>query len=136
MQSYALDISTLQELNEAAAQQYNGTAEIAAALGQFVADLQQRQVAAKDSLAVLPQLDRQLELLSTAVSQLDKRSRQLEAKLGLKPLSGGGGGSSSGSSAYGYLASGVSQLTAVGVSTAAASLGCLGGTSSSTGTSS
>lgn len=135
MQSYGLDISTLQELNEAAAQQYSGTAEIAAALGQFVADLQQRQAAAKEALSMLPQLDRQLELLSTAVSQLDKRSRQLESKLGLKPLSGGGvgggGGSSSSSSAYGYLASGVSQLTAVGVSTAAAaSLGCLGGTSS------
>jgi hypothetical protein len=128
MQSYTQDIETLQQLNEAAAAQYSGAAEIAAALGQFVADLVARQAAAKEALAVLPQLDRQLELLATAVSQLDKRSRQLEAKLGLKPLSGSGGGSSS-SSAYGYLASSVSQLTAAGVSTAAAGLGCLGGNS-------
>lgn len=127
MQYYTQDIATLQDLNEAAAQQYSGAAEIAAALGQFVSDLTARQAAAKEALAVLPQLDRQLELLATAVSQLDKRSRQLEARLGLKPLSGSGGSSSSG--AYGYLASSVSQLTAVGVSTGAAGLGCLGGNS-------
>lgn len=126
MASYTQDIATLEELNQAAAQQYSGTAEIAAALGQFVSDLQARQAAAQEALRVLPELDRQLEVLATAVSQLDKHSRQLEAKLGLKPLSGSGGHSGS-SSAYGYLASSVSQLTAAGVSTAAAGLGCLSG---------
>ena len=131
MESFMLEIATLQELNDAAAQQYGGSAEIAAALGQFVSDLVSRQAAAKEALAVLPQLDRQLEVLATAVSQLDKRSRQLEAKLGLKPLSGSGASSSS--SAYSYLASGVSQLTAVGVSTAAAGLGCLAGGTADTG---
>jgi hypothetical protein len=130
MQVYTQDIAALQELNEAAAQQYSGTAEVAAALGQFVSDLAARQAAAKEALAVLPQLDRQLELLATAVSQLDRRSRQLEARLGLKPPSNSGGNSGS-STAYGYLASSVSQLTAVGVSTAAAAAGCLGGTSGS-----
>lgn len=129
MQCYTQDIAALHELNEAAAQQYSGAAELAAALGQFVSDLASRQAAAKEALAVLPQLDRQLELLATAVSQLDRRSRQLEARLGLKPLSSSGNSSSS--SAYGYLASSVSQLTAVGVSTAAAAAGCLGGGSSS-----
>lgn len=129
MQVYTQDIAALQELNEAAAQQYSGTAEVAAALGQFVSDLAARQAAAKEALAVLPQLDRQLELLATAVSQLDRRSRQLEARLGLKPLSSSGNNSSS--TAYGYLASSVSQLTAVGVSTAAAAAGCLGGSSGS-----
>lgn len=125
MQSYAHDITTLQELNDAAAQQYSGSAEIAAALGQFVSDLVARQAAAKEALSVLPQLDRQLELLATAVTQLERRSKQLEARVGLKPLSGSGGSSSSG--AYSYIASSVSTLTAVGVSTAAAGLGCLGG---------
>jgi hypothetical protein len=125
MQSYTHDITTLQELNEAAAQQYSGSAEIAAALGQFVSDLVARQAAAKEALSVLPQLDRQLELLATAVTQLEKRSKQLEARVGLKSLSASGGSSSSG--AYSYLASSVSTLTAVGVSTAAAGLGCLGG---------
>lgn len=134
MQCYTQDISALQELNETAAQQYSGAAELAAALGQFVSDLAARQAAAKEALAVLPQLERQLELLATAVSQLDRRSRQLEARLGLKPLSSSGNSdssSSSSSTAYGYLASSVSQLTAVGVSTAAAAAGCLGGSSSS-----
>lgn len=136
MQCYTQDIAALQQLNEAAAQQYSGAAELAAALGQFVSDLASRQAAAKEALAVLPQLDRQLELLATAVSQLDRRSRQLEVRLGLKPLSSSGNSgttSSSSSSAYGYLASSVSQLTAVGVSTAAAAAGCLvgGGSSSS-----
>lgn len=126
MQCYTQDISALQELNEAAAQQYSSAAEIAAALGQFVSDLSARQAAAKEALAVLPQLDRQLELLATAVSQLDKRSRQLESKLGLKPLSASSGSSSSSYSAYEYIAQSVSQLTAVGVSTATAGLGCLG----------
>lgn len=132
MQAYTLDIATLWELNDAAAQQYSGSAEIAAALRQFVQDLVARQAAAKEALAVLPQLDRQLELLATAVSQLERRSKQLEAKLGLKPLPGGSSSSSS-SGAYSYLASSVSQLTAVGVSTAAAGLGCLSGGSSAAG---
>lgn len=128
MQLYTQDISTLQELNDAAAQQYNGTAEIAAALGQFVSDLSARQAAVKEALAVLPHLDRQLEVLATAVSQLDKRAKQLEVRVGLKPLNGATGSSSS--SPYGYLTSSVSHLTAVGMSTAAAGLGCLGSSSS------
>jgi hypothetical protein len=98
-----------------------------------------RQAAAREALAVLPQLDRQLEVLATAVAQLDKRSRQLERRLGV------GSSKGSGSSGAAFLLSSMSQLTAQvggvpsgGAAAAAAGLvGCLtGGSSSASGASS
>lgn len=94
MDYYDLDLGALQQLNEAAAEQYNSTAELGTALCQFVADMETRQAAAREALAVLPQLDRQLKLLENAVGQLDRRSKELEGRLGLGK-----------SSAYDYLAS-------------------------------
>jgi hypothetical protein len=123
MEAYGLDIELLQQLNDAAAEQYGATAEIAAALGQFAHDLNSRQAAVRDALAALPQLDRQLKVLESAVGQLDKRSRELENRLGL-----GGGSGSTGKSAYEFIASSFSRAgSGVGVAAVAAAGGCLGG---------
>lgn len=119
MQGYNLDLETLQQLNDIAAERYSSTAEVATALGQFVADLETRQAAVREALAVLPQLDRQLRILEGTVGQLDKRSKDLESKLGLGK-----------SSTYDYLASTLSRAgnSVTAAAQYAASGGvCLGG---------
>lgn len=123
MEAYSLDFEALQQLNAAAAEQYSSTAEIAAALGQFVLDLGSRQTAVREALAALPQLDRQLKLLEAAVGQLNKRSKELEASVGLS-------GSSSSKNAFEYLASSLSRAGSTVSSVGAAAVGagaCLGG---------
>ncbi|WIA35658.1 hypothetical protein OEZ86_004070 [Tetradesmus obliquus] len=123
MEAYGLDLALLQQLNDAAAEQYGATAEIAAALGQFAHDLNARQAAVRDALAALPQLDRQLKLLEAAVGQLDKRSRELESRLGI-----GGNSAGAGRIAYDYIASSFSRAgSGVGGVAVAAAGGCLGG---------
>ncbi|WIA15461.1 hypothetical protein OEZ85_002103 [Tetradesmus obliquus] len=123
MEAYGLDLALLQQLNDAAAEQYGATAEIAAALGQFAHDLNARQAAVRDALAALPQLDRQLKLLEAAVGQLDKRSRELESRLGI-----GGNNAGAGRIAYDYITSSFSRAgSGVGGVAVAAAGGCLGG---------
>uniref|UniRef100_A0A383VEN3 Glutamine amidotransferase domain-containing protein n=1 Tax=Tetradesmus obliquus TaxID=3088 RepID=A0A383VEN3_TETOB len=123
MEAYGLDLALLQQLNDAAAEQYGATAEIAAALGQFAHDLNARQAAVRDALAALPQLDRQLKLLEAAVGQLDKRSRELESRLGI-----GGNSAGAGRIAYDYITSSFSRAgSGVGGVAVAAAGGCLGG---------
>ncbi|KAF8057940.1 GGP4 [Scenedesmus sp. PABB004] len=115
-----LDLDTLTQLNAAAAEAYGGAAELAAALGQFVSDLGARQAAVREALCALPALDRQLRALEGTVSGLDRRSRELEARLGL----GRGRG------AYDYLAAAAGSLSRAGSSVTAAAgggAGCLGG---------
>jgi hypothetical protein len=122
MEAYGLDLELLQQLNDAAAEQYGATAEIAAALGQFALDLNSRQAAVRDALAALPQLDRQLKVLEATVGQLDKRSKELESRLGL------GASAGAGRIAYDYIASSFSRAgSGVGGAAVAAAGGCLGG---------
>jgi hypothetical protein len=121
MESYHMDFVALQQLNGAAAEQYSSTAEIATALGNFVADLGSRQAGVRDALAALPLLDRQLKQLEVTVGKLDKQSKDLEARVAKMQLDKSSKGEGVGFSAYNYLSASFNSIAAAGAGQ------CLGG---------